>query len=98
MCCAVQGKDAKAEPFFERCQKIQETALGPEHPRVATTLNNRAGLLMSQVRAVGCSQFFLPGRRWDDTWDSFGSWQAAASQYCSARCTWQVRGCGPPAS
>ena len=47
-----QGKYAEAEPLYERSQAIQEKALGPEHPDVAAVLNNWAGLLESQVRAV----------------------------------------------
>ena len=47
-----QGKYAEAEPLYERSQAIREKALGPEHPAVATVLNNRASLLESQVRAV----------------------------------------------
>ncbi|CAN0390435.1 unnamed protein product, partial [Laminaria digitata] len=48
----MQGKYAEAEPLYARCQAIEEKALGPEHPSLATTLNNRAGLLGSQVRAA----------------------------------------------
>ena len=48
----LQGKYAEAEPLYVRCQAICEKALGPEDPRVATTLNNRAGLLRMQVGAV----------------------------------------------
>ncbi|CAM9138218.1 unnamed protein product, partial [Ectocarpus sp. 13 AM-2016] len=40
-----QGKFEEAEPLFERSQAIREKVLGPEHPDVATSLNNRAGLL-----------------------------------------------------
>ena len=47
-----QGKYDKAEPLYERCQAIQEKVLGPEHPNLATTLNNRARLFVEQVRAV----------------------------------------------
>lgn len=46
-----QGKYAEAEPLYEKCQVIQEKALGPEHPELAATLNNRAGVLEAQVRA-----------------------------------------------
>ena len=46
-----QGKYAEAEPLYKRLQAIREKALGPEHPAVAAVLNNRAGLLESQVRA-----------------------------------------------
>ncbi|CAN0023190.1 unnamed protein product [Ectocarpus fasciculatus] len=45
------GKYAEAEPLYERYQAILEKVLHPEHPRVATSLNNRAQLLESQVRA-----------------------------------------------
>ena len=47
-----QGKYAEAEPLYERCQAIVEKVLGPDHPSLATTLSNRAGLLEIQVRAV----------------------------------------------
>ena len=47
-----QGKFTEAEPLYGRATEIWETALGPEHPNVATALNNRAGLLESQVRTV----------------------------------------------
>ena len=46
-----QGKHAEAESHSERCQKIKETALGPEHPSLAISLSIRAGLLGAQVRA-----------------------------------------------
>lgn len=49
-----QGKYAEAEPLYERCQAIQEKTLGPKHPKFAATLNNRAGLFKSQVRAKIC--------------------------------------------
>eukprot|EP00752_Nemacystus_decipiens_P007809 g6974.t1 len=42
------GKYSEAEPLYERCQAIEEKALGPEHPDLAITLNNRAQLLESQ--------------------------------------------------
>ena len=48
-----QGKYADAEPLYERCQAIEEKVLGPEHPSLAITLNNRAGLLQAQVRTDG---------------------------------------------
>ncbi|CAM9846394.1 unnamed protein product [Ectocarpus sp. 4 AP-2014] len=43
-----QGKYAEAEPLYERCQAIEEKVLGSEHPSLATTLNNRGGLLYQQ--------------------------------------------------
>ncbi|CAB1101788.1 unnamed protein product [Ectocarpus sp. CCAP 1310/34] len=45
---AVRGKYADAEPLCERSPAIREKVLGPEHPDVAQSLNNRAGLLQSQ--------------------------------------------------
>ena len=39
-----QGQYAQAEPLFKRSLAIQEKALGPDHPDVATSLNNLAGL------------------------------------------------------
>ena len=45
-----QGDLTEAKVYYERCQAIQEKALGPEHPDVAKTLHNRAGLLKAQVR------------------------------------------------
>ena len=45
-----QGKYEEAEPLYERCQAIMEKVLGPEHPSLATTLNNRAALFYAQVR------------------------------------------------
>ena len=46
---ATQGEFAEAEALYERCQAIEEKALGPDHPSLATTLCNRAGLLEKQV-------------------------------------------------
>ena len=45
-----QGKYDYAEPLYERSLAIREKALGPEHPDVAQSLNNLAGLLRAQVR------------------------------------------------
>lgn len=55
----LQGKYAEAEPLYERATKVLQTALGPDHPNVATSLNNWAGLLKGQVRAVGISRIVL---------------------------------------
>ncbi|CAN0515401.1 unnamed protein product, partial [Ectocarpus sp. 12 AP-2014] len=38
----LQGKYSEAEPLYERCQAIDEKVLGPDHPSLATTLNNWA--------------------------------------------------------
>lgn len=42
---------AEAEPLFRRSLAIREKALGPQHPDVAQSLNNQAGLLEAQVIA-----------------------------------------------
>ena len=36
------GDYAKAEPLYQRALKIDEKALGPDHPDTATALNNLA--------------------------------------------------------
>ncbi|CAM9716699.1 unnamed protein product [Ectocarpus sp. 4 AP-2014] len=43
-----QGKYAEAEALNERSQAMRENVLGPEHPDVAISLNNRARMLASQ--------------------------------------------------
>ena len=45
-----QGKYAEAEPLYQRSLTIVEKALGPEHPDVATTLDNYAALLRKTDR------------------------------------------------
>ncbi len=42
------GRYAEAEPLLQRSLAILEKALGPEHPHVATSLNNLAGLYRAQ--------------------------------------------------
>ena len=37
-----QGQYAQAEPLYKRALAIAEKALGPDHPLVATNLNNLA--------------------------------------------------------
>ncbi|MDB9823466.1 tetratricopeptide repeat protein, partial [Deltaproteobacteria bacterium] len=37
-----QGKFAEAEPLYKRSLEIREKALGPDHPDVATVLENLA--------------------------------------------------------
>ena len=41
---------AEAEPLFQRALAIREQALGPEHPDVATGLENYAALLRQTER------------------------------------------------
>jgi tetratricopeptide (TPR) repeat protein len=47
---ASQGRNAEAEPLYKRSLAIREKALGPDHPEVATSLNNLAGFYQSQAR------------------------------------------------
>jgi tetratricopeptide (TPR) repeat protein len=44
----VQGRYDEAEPLYKRDLAITEKALGPDHPHVATTLENYA-LLLRQI-------------------------------------------------
>ena len=46
---ANQGKYDDAEPLYKRALTIREETLGPRHPYVASSLNNLASLLQSQV-------------------------------------------------
>ena len=46
-----QGKYAEAEPLYKRSLAIREKALGPEHPDVATSLENYAALLRQTAHA-----------------------------------------------
>ncbi len=43
-----QDRYAEAEPLYQRSMAIREKALGPEHPDVAQSLNNLAGLYEAQ--------------------------------------------------
>jgi hypothetical protein len=44
------GRLAEAEPLMKRALAIDEAAFGPDHPDVATRLNNLAGLLQATSR------------------------------------------------
>lgn len=48
-----QGKYQEAESLNKRSLAMRQKALGPDHPAVAESLNNRAGLLQKQVRVGG---------------------------------------------
>ncbi len=50
-CGVAQGHYAEAEPLYKRSLVIGEKALGPEHPHVATSLENYAALLRGTARA-----------------------------------------------
>ncbi|CAM9384158.1 unnamed protein product [Ectocarpus sp. 13 AM-2016] len=53
---------SEAEKLHENVQAIQEKVLVPEHPNVATSLNNRAGLLTEQAITTTPSRS-MRGRR-----------------------------------
>jgi hypothetical protein len=56
----LQGKYAEAEPLYSRELAIREKALGSEHPDVARTLNNLAGLYAKQGKYADGRQTFIP--------------------------------------
>ena len=58
-----QGRLDEAGPLYDRSLAIREKALGPDHPHVATALNNRAALLRDQVRAMTILQDISCGGR-----------------------------------
>ena len=54
-----QGNLEQADPLYLRAIEIAEKTLGPDHPELATCLNNRAMLLESQVIPATWLQEFL---------------------------------------
>ena len=54
-----QGKLEEAAPLYKRAVAVWEKALGPDHPQVATGLNNQALLLKKMVRVVDASCMLL---------------------------------------
>lgn len=50
--CSSQGKFDEADPLYRRAIEIQQTSLGPDHPNLAVSLNNRGGLLKAQVCTI----------------------------------------------
>ncbi|CAM9768461.1 unnamed protein product [Scytosiphon promiscuus] len=55
----LQGKLTDAEPVFEASQGIIEKVLGPDHPKMAESLNNRAGLFESKGMYGEADQLYL---------------------------------------
>ena len=53
-----QGRYADAEPLYQRALAIREKVLGPEHPDVATSLNNLAALYHAQGRYADAEPLF----------------------------------------
>ena len=47
-----QGKYDAAEPLYKRALAIFEKALGPDHPNLATSLENYAALLKATQRTA----------------------------------------------
>ncbi len=47
-----QGTYDEAEPLFKRSLAIRKKALGPDHPEVATILENYAAMLREAGRTV----------------------------------------------
>jgi tetratricopeptide (TPR) repeat protein len=55
-----QGKYNEAIPLARRSLSILEKALGPDHPNVATSLNNLAGLYYSQGNYSAAEPLYKP--------------------------------------
>ena len=55
-----QGKYDEAEPLYREALAIDRKVSGNEHPDVATSLNNLAGLLKTQVSEGSLFVFPLP--------------------------------------
>jgi tetratricopeptide (TPR) repeat protein len=53
------GQYAKAEPLYLQALEINKKALGPEHPKVATDLNNLAELYREQGHYVKAEPLYL---------------------------------------
>ena len=53
-----RARYAEAEPLFRRALVICEQALGPDHPHMATSLNNLAGLLHAQGRLAEAESLY----------------------------------------
>ena len=68
LCATIQGKYDDAERLYERCQGIQETVLGPEHPSLAVTLGALASLYTEQVRGDRPVMVFVGLRVYPAVW------------------------------
>ena len=49
---------SRAQSFFQRALAIRERALGPDHPEVAQSLNNLAGLHTAQGEDVQAESLY----------------------------------------
>ena len=54
----LQGKTRKAELLYQRALTIQERNLGPEHPDVATILNNLGLFYLKQSKSTQAQPLF----------------------------------------
>ena len=69
---SAQGKYTDAEPLYKRSLKINEKALGPDHPDVATVLENMVELykyMGSQEEARRLEERAKAIRRGNEGWD-----------------------------
>ena len=69
---ASQGKYDEADRLYLRSIDITERALGPDHPNLATSLNNRGKLLYIQVRRSYQLRWWLAHERTVHTPDCCG--------------------------
>jgi len=53
-----EAKYSEAEPLYQRALAIDEKALGPKHPRVATDLNNLAALYEHQGKYIEAESLY----------------------------------------
>ena len=52
------GRLKDAEPLYRKSLEIWRKALGPEHPRVGTSLNNLASLLQNMGRLADAEPLY----------------------------------------
>ncbi|MFM6519251.1 MAG: tetratricopeptide repeat protein, partial [Microcystis panniformis] len=57
-----QGLYDQAAPYREQCLIVSEKRLGENHPYVATSLNNLAGLYYNQGRYTEAERLFIRAR------------------------------------
>jgi hypothetical protein len=88
-----QGELDAARALYQRALFIKEAALGPNHPSVAATLNNLAGLLHQQgvhvqakdliKRSIAIRQAVLPEEHPDTIGSQAGLAEIRAKMSCS---------------
>lgn len=54
-----QGKYAEAEVLYERATIIWKNAYGPDHPLVATAMNNHAAVMKALVGTLTASSILI---------------------------------------